>query len=137
VDPLLAWSRWRTSFDPGDGRSAAVSSVYPWSVHRFLTARRKGRLEEYTEADLREFLVREAATSYERGYYERAVRSFFAWCRYLSGLPQARGSASNSPDRRGVGSWPMLQPLLRLVIVIAFTIVLEVSFALTIIRSTR
>jgi hypothetical protein len=137
MDPLLAWSRWRTSIDSGDGRSAAVSSVYPWSVHRFLTARRKGRLEEYTEADLREFLLREAATAYERGYYERAVRSFFAWCRYLTGLPQARGSTSSSPDGGGVGSWPVLQPLLRLVMVIAFTIVLEVSFAMTIIRSTQ
>jgi hypothetical protein len=137
MDPLLAWRRWRASLDPGDGRSATGPSMYPWSVLRFLTTRRKGRLEEYTEGDLREFLLREAATAYERRYYERTVRSFFAWCRYLTGTAQAPSSTSNPPDRGSVGPWPKLQPLLRLVVVIALAIALEVSLAMTIIGSTK
>jgi hypothetical protein len=125
------------SLDRGDGLSAAPIPVYPWSVLRFLTASRKRRLEDYTEVDLREFLLREASTAYEWRHYERAVRSFFAWCRYLAGLPQARGSSWSSGGEDGAGSWPRLQPLLRLVVVIAFAICLEVMLALTIIRSTK
>jgi hypothetical protein len=137
MDPLLAWRRWRTSLELADVRSAAASFVYPWSVHRFLTARQKRRLEDYTEVDLREFLLREASTAYERRHYERAVRSFFAWCRYLAGLPRERVANPGEPDGDQVAMSPILQPLLRLVVVIAFTIVLEASLAMTIIRSTK
>jgi hypothetical protein len=135
MDPLLAWDRWEASVRPGDGRPAVAA--YPWSVHRFLTATRKGRLEDYTEFDLREFLVREAATVYERRHYERAVRSFFAWCRDLAVRPQARGSAFVVPNRLGARSWPLLQPLLRLAVVVTVAIVLEVSLATTVMRLTR
>lgn len=145
MDPLLAWDRWTASVGPDERRSAVpderrpavVSQAYPWSVRRFLTTTRKRRLEDYTEIDLREFLLREASTAYERRYYERTVRSFFAWCRDVAGLPQARGSASSSLSRDRVGSWSRLQPLLRLVVVIAFALTLEVTIALTIIRLNR
>jgi hypothetical protein len=135
MDPLLAWDRWNASVGPSDGRPAA--SAYPWSVRRFLTVTRKRRLEDYTEFDLREFVFREAGTAYERRHYERAVRSFFAWCRDLAVRPQPPGPVSGTPKRHGASSWPLIQPLARLAVVVTLAIVLEVSLATTLVRLAR
>jgi hypothetical protein len=135
MDPLLAWDRWNASVGPSDGRPAAAA--YPWSVRRFLTATRKRKLEDYTEFDLREFVFREAGTAYERRHYERAVRSFFAWCRRVADPPRAPGAASGPPNRHGARSWPLIQPLARLAVVVTLAIVLEVSLATTLARLAR
>jgi hypothetical protein len=135
MDPLLAWRQWSTSLAGGDGLAAAGTGVRPWSVLRFLTTRRKRRLEDYTEVDLREFLARAAATPYERRYYERAVRSFFAWCRQLAGHTNARRSAP--PFDHPTGLWPRLRPLARLVVLMAYLISAEAALALMIVQLAR
>lgn len=133
MDPLLAWDRWNASAGPGEGQQAVAA--YPWSVRRFLIVRRKRRLEDYTEADLLEFLHREAATAYERRHYERAVRSFFAWCRQLSG--QSAPDPAFVAPKGDAATWPSLQPLIRLAVVLTVAILLEVSFATTVLRLAR
>jgi hypothetical protein len=136
MDPLLAWDRWTVSVRPDEGGSPA-SQAYPWSVRRFLTATRKGCLDDYTEVDLREFLLREAATAYERHHYERAVRSFFGWCRHVAGAGPPRLDSLAMPNRGGARSRPLLQSLMRLAVVVTLAILVEVSLATTLVRLTR
>jgi hypothetical protein len=102
VESLLAWRQWRVSNGAGDGEPAGVTCIYPWTVLRFLTETDRKRVEDYSEQDIREFLVRVGATAYERGHYEHAVRSFFSWC-------EQRSFISSSPvtlPRRGVHPAP-------------------------------
>jgi hypothetical protein len=136
MDPLQAWDRWSSSVDPGGGRSAVADAAYPWSVRRFLTATQKGRLEDYTEVDLREFLLRETVTPYEQRHYEQAVRSFFEWCRRVAALPQSRDSTFGMRNRGGSRS-RLLQPLLRLAVVLVLAILLEFTLATTLMRLIR